>query len=155
MTEPNFPLKYIRVPGGEIILQTERDQFAYDVWHFAPARRGGDFVYVSGIIVTRVPNQVPSPDTFSAALRGAFRELGQQLGAYECSFKDVVMLTTFHDWSAPEFSGDAKAQAKAFQAIKDEFIPEPHPGWTAVGTTGFVIEHGILEMQAIAYSPGA
>jgi enamine deaminase RidA (YjgF/YER057c/UK114 family) len=80
--------------------------------------------------------------------------LGQQLQAYKSSFKDIVMLTTFHDWSAPEFSGDAKAQAKAFQTVKDEFISEPHPAWTAVGTTGFVKEDGILELQAVAYSPG-
>ena len=155
MSEPKFSSRCITFAGGEIILQTERDQFAYDLWHFAPARRAGDFVYISGIIVTRDPDQVPSLTSFSVSLRSAFQNLGQQLQAYGCSFKDVVMLTTFHDWSAPEFSGDAKAQAKAFQAIKDEFIPEPYPGWTAVGTTGFVREDGILEMQAVAYSPGA
>lgn len=63
------------------------------------------------------------------------------------------MLTTFHDWAAPEFSGDAKAQAKTFQSIKDEFIPAPHQAWTAIGRTGFVLEDGILEIQAIAFSP--
>jgi len=146
--------RVITCAGGEIILQTERDLFAYDLWHFAPARRAGDFIYVSGIIVRRVPDRVPGPETFSDSLRCPFRELGQQLQAYKSSFKDIVMLTTFHDWSAPEFTDDAKAQAKAFQTVKDEFISEPHPAWTAVGTTGFVKEDGILELQAVAYSPG-
>ena len=122
MPEPIFSPKCISFAGGEIILQTERDRFVYDSWHFAPARRAGDFIYVSGIIAARVPDLSPSPETFCASLRGAFRELGVQLQAHKSSFKDVVLLTTFHDWSAPEFSGDAKAQAKAFQAIKDEFM---------------------------------
>ena len=90
---PPLP-RVIACAGGEIILQTERDFFAYDSWHFAPARRAGDFVYVSGIIVARVPDRVPSPDTFSDSLRGAFRELGQQLQEYKSSFKDIVMQTS-------------------------------------------------------------
>jgi enamine deaminase RidA (YjgF/YER057c/UK114 family) len=150
-----FLPRIISCPNGEIILQTERDLFAYDSWHFAPARRVGNFIHVSGIIAARVPDHAPSPETFSESLRGAFRELGRQLQAYKSSFKDVVMLTTFHDWSAPEFSGNVQTQAKAFQAVKSEFISEPHPAWTAVGTTGFVREDGIVEMQAVAYSPRA
>jgi enamine deaminase RidA (YjgF/YER057c/UK114 family) len=153
MSKIAFLPRVITCAGGAIIHQTERDLFAYDSWHFAPARGAGDFIYVSGIIVTRVPERVPRPETFSDSLRGAFRELGQQLQAYKSSFKEVVMLTTCHDWSAPEFSGDTKAQEKAFQTVKNEFISEPHPAWTAVGTTGFVKEDGILELQAVAYSP--
>jgi len=99
MSEPTLSPRRISLAGGEIVLQTERDHFAYDSWHFAPARRAGDFVYVSGIIVTRDPGQAPSPANFAASLRDAFQELGQQLQAYGSSFQDVVMLTTFHDWS--------------------------------------------------------
>jgi enamine deaminase RidA (YjgF/YER057c/UK114 family) len=152
MSEPKLSPRCISFAGGEIMLQTERDHFAYDSWHFAPARSAGDFIYVSGIIVARDPDQAPSSADFAASLRGAFQELGRQLQAYGCSFQDIVMLTTFHDWSAPEFSGDATTQAKAFQAIKDEFISEPHPAWTAIGTTRLVREGGILEIQAVVYS---
>jgi len=113
----------------------------------------GDFTYIAGIIVARDSEAAPTPEGFSASLRTAFRELGRQLAAYHGSFQDVVMLTTFHDWSAPEFLGDAKAQAMAFQAVKDEIIPAPHPAWTAVETTGFVRDDGILEIQAVAFSP--
>jgi enamine deaminase RidA (YjgF/YER057c/UK114 family) len=37
--------------------------------------------------------------------------------------------------------------------VKDEFMPAPHPAWTAVGTTGLLAEDGVVEIQMIAYAP--
>lgn len=143
----------IPTPGGEVVLQTERDRIAYDGWHYAPAQRAGDFVYVSGVIVARLPEGPYTPETFKTAMRQVFAGLQAQLKAYGATFADVAMIRTFHDWSAPEFGGDRRAQAEAFKSVKAEFMPEPHAAWTAVGTTGLVRQEGILEIELTAYSP--
>lgn len=143
----------IPAPGGEVILQSDRDRAAYDDWQYAPARRAGDFVYVSGVIVARLPDGPHTPQSFAVALRQTFAGLQVQLGAYGATLSDVVMIHTFHDWSAPEFDGDRRAQAEAFRAVKAEFMPPPHAAWTAVGTTGLIRPEGILEMELVAFSP--
>jgi hypothetical protein len=45
------------------------------------------------------------------------------------------------------------AQFTAFREVKAEFMPAPHPAWTAVGTSGLIREAGIVEVQMIAYAP--
>ena len=143
----------IRASGGEIFLQSDPDRIAYDRWHYAPARRAGDYVYLSGVVVASAPDGPRTPETFRTAARQAFERVGSQLRAHGATFSDVVMLNTFHDWSAPEFAGDRAAQAESFKVVKAEFMPPPHPAWTAVGTSGLVRPEGIMEIQMIAFSP--
>ena len=63
------------------------------------------------------------------------------------------MINTFHVWSGPNFAGTRDEQFKAFGEVKDEFMPGPHPAWTAVGTTGLLSDGGIVEVQMIAMVP--
>jgi hypothetical protein len=44
------------------------------------------------------------------------------------------------------------AQFTAFREVKAEFMPAPHPAWTAVGTSGLIRELEIVEVQMIAYA---
>ncbi len=147
------PPKIIASPGGEIAIVTPVDQAAYDDWKFAPARRAGDYIYVSGVVVRRAPDGPRTPETFQAATRVAFSTLRSRLQALGADFPDVVMINTFHDWSAPEFGGNRQAQFDAFRHVKEEFMTAPHPAWTAVGTSGLIRELGIVEVQMIAYAP--
>jgi enamine deaminase RidA (YjgF/YER057c/UK114 family) len=154
MSAPALP-RHIPTAGGEIVISTPAEQAAYDGWSYAPARRAGDFVYVSGAVVGRAPDGPRTPDTFKAAARRVFGALRSRLQAHGADFADVVMVNTYHDWSAPEFRGDRIAQFTAFREVKSEFMPEPHPAWTAVGTSGLILEAGIVEVQMIAYAPRA
>jgi enamine deaminase RidA (YjgF/YER057c/UK114 family) len=147
------PATRIASPGGEIAVVTPADRAAYDDWKFAPVRRAGDFIYVSGVVVRREAEEPHTPETFKAATRLAFATLRGRLQALGTDFPDVVMINSFHDWSAPEFRGDRQAQFAAFREVKDEFIAAPYPAWTAVGTSGLIREAGIVEVQMIAYSP--
>jgi enamine deaminase RidA (YjgF/YER057c/UK114 family) len=38
----------------------------------------------------------------------------------------------------------------AFVKVKDEFISEPYPAWTAIGVTELITEGTFLEIRAIA-----
>jgi enamine deaminase RidA (YjgF/YER057c/UK114 family) len=141
-------------PGGAVAITSAREQEFYDKWNFAPARRAGDYVYVSGVVVWEEPGSLRTPETFKAAARMAFQTVRTRLRALGADFADVVMMT-FHDWSAPEFKGDRVAQFEAFLAVKQEFMSAPHPAWTAVGTSALIREGGVVEVQMIAYAPQA
>jgi enamine deaminase RidA (YjgF/YER057c/UK114 family) len=149
------PPTRIPAPGGAVAITSAREQEFYDKWNFAPARRAGDYVYVSGVVVWEEPGAPRTPETFKAATRTAFQTLRNRLRALGADFPDVVMMNTFHDWSAPEFKGDRGAQFEAFLAVKREFMSAPHPAWTAVGTSSLIREGGVVEVQMIAYAPQA
>jgi enamine deaminase RidA (YjgF/YER057c/UK114 family) len=95
-----------------------------------------------------------TPESFKVEVRRAFKRIQARLQAFGANFADVVMVNSFHDWSAPEFHGDRVAQFEAFNAVKEEFMGAyPHHAWTAVGTSGLIRDSGIVEVQMIAYAP--
>jgi len=152
MADDSSPTR-IATPGGEVVIGTPAEHTAYDDWNYAPARRAGDYVYVSGVVVGRQPDGPRTPETFKTATRRAFESLRSRLQALGADFPDVVMINSYHDWSAAEFHGDRMAQFTAFREVKAEFMPPPYPAWTAVGTSGLIREAGIVEVQMIAYAP--
>jgi enamine deaminase RidA (YjgF/YER057c/UK114 family) len=147
------PPDHIPSPGGEILLPTETDRQEYDQYHFAQVRRAGDYVYVSGVIAGRRGDEGRDVTAFKAQVRRAFQRIRTDLAAAGAGFADVVMINSFHVWSGPNFEGTRDEQFTAFSQVKDEFMPPPHPAWTAVGTTGLLADGGVVEIQMIAYTP--
>ena len=145
-----------RVPssGGEVILPTAGARQAYDQIKYASARRVGDTLYVSGVIAGGgTPGEPADAAAFKASLRQAFRSLERNLKAAGAGFEDVVMINSFHVWQSPHFTGGRDEHFRAVAEVKDEFMREPHPAWTAVGTTGLLAETGLVEIQMIAHVP--
>jgi enamine deaminase RidA (YjgF/YER057c/UK114 family) len=149
---PSAPV-HIPTSNGEVILPTAGDQKSYDALHYAQVRRAGDLVFISGVIVGRRDGEGTDVEAFKAQARRGFRRLETSLKAAGLGFDDVVMINSFHVWSGPNFTGTRDEQFKAFEAVKDEFMPGPHPAWTAVGTTGLLSDGGIVEVQMIAMVP--
>jgi len=50
--KPEVPL-HIPASGGEVVIATAKDKSAYDEYHYAPSRRVGDTLYLSGVVVSR------------------------------------------------------------------------------------------------------
>src|SRR5262249_18051326 len=143
----------IPASGGEVIIPGEREQMLYNDYRFAAARRVGDTLYVSGVIVARAPNEGTDVAAFKEQCRRAFKRLQATLTASGVSFAEVVMITSYHVFQAPNFTATREEQFEAFTAVKDEFMPNPYPAWTAVGTTGLLADTGIVEIQLIAHIP--
>lgn len=143
----------IPTPSGEVVLGTQGERTAHDVYKYAVVRQAGEVVYVSGVIAARDKMQPSSPESYKAQVRVAFERIKARLGYFGLGFEHVAMINTFHDWTAPEFGGDANAQFAAFNLVKDEFMKPPHAAWTAVGTTGLLGEGGMVEIQMIAHIP--
>ena len=146
--------KAIHIPssGGEVVIATAAEKTsAYDQYHYAPARRVGDTLYVSGVVAGRREGEGKDVTAFKAQVRRAFQRIQSTLDAAGASFDDVVMLNTFHVWQGPNFDGDRRAQFEAFSAVKDEFMKAPYPAWTAIGTSALIPDNGIVEIQAIVH----
>jgi enamine deaminase RidA (YjgF/YER057c/UK114 family) len=150
---PAAPVR-IPSPGGEVLITTPGEQRAYDSYKFAPARRVGDTLYISGVIAGVQPGGPADAEAFKVSLRRAFQNLQRLLRAAGADFQDVAMINTFHVWDHPQVPGGRDGHFAAFSAVKDEFMRAPHPAWTAVGTTGLLSDGGLVEIQMIARVPG-
>ena len=127
------PAKTIVIPPGR-----ERE---YTEWHYAPAVRVGDTVYVSGI-------PAPSDGDEASRYERLFKRLAKVLETAGASLADVVEIQSFHTNVADSaafqahFAQFAKAHAAAF--------PSGYPAWTAVGTTALLAPGSAVELRAVA-----
>ena len=112
----------------------------YDCWHFSPAIEGGGFLFVSGCTGTKLDGSI-SKD-IEDQFRQAFETVQKSLVEAGLSFSDVIDMTTYHV--------GLRSHLKKFMKIKDEFIIEPYPAWTAVGVTELAIEGALIEIRVIA-----
>lgn len=122
------------------IIVTPSTQALYDNFHFAPANRVGDMVWVSGQV--GIDEHLRPGDGISAQSAFAFQNLEAVLGAAGATLADVVELTTFHL--------DLEGEMAAFSQVKDEYFPDRFPAWTAVGTTALAMPELRVEVRAVA-----
>ena len=116
----------------------------------AAARRVGDMIYISGVIVYRDRGEGNDVAAFKLQARRALERLRVILDAAGTDFQHVAMINSFHVWQGPNFAGTRDEQFQAFEHVIGEFIKAPYPAWTAIGTTGLLADDGIIEVQLIA-----
>ena len=143
----------IEAPGGEVILPDAGSRRAYEQIGYAPARRVGDVLYVSGVIIGRAPDEGTDDAAFEAQTRRAFAYLDRVLKAAGADFGDVAMINSFHVWEGPNVGVTPMRQIEIMRKVRDDYSNGPHPAWTAVGTTGLLSPTGIVEVQLIAHVP--
>lgn len=136
-----------------MILPTVGAQRAHDAGHYAAARRVGETVYLSGVIVTRRPGEGNDDAALRQQTRRAFEHMGATLAASGATFADVAKVSSFHAWDTPDYAGQRDAQFRIFSEVLGEFIQPPYPAWTAVGTTGTLGAGGIAEIELVAHVP--
>ena len=112
----------------------------YSDWRYAPAVISGDFVFVSGCTGTQTDGTISNDP--EQQIRQAFQNVGRALAAAGASFTDVVEMTTYHVGLA--------GQLESFRRVKDEFISEPYPAWTAIGIAELVEPAAIIEIRVTA-----
>lgn len=112
----------------------------YDNFHFAPATRVGDTIWVSGQV--GIDAAMQPAEGMEAQARLAFASLKAVLEAAGASLADVVELMTFHT----ALRGDLAA----FVQVKDEYFPDRYPSWTAVGVTELAFPALCIEIRAVA-----
>ena len=115
-------------------------QAFYDAYHFSPATRVGDTIWVSGQV--GLDAQGKPGEGMQAQAQIAFECLKVILEEAGASLADVVELTTFHT--------DLRGEIAAFTAVKDAYFPSRYPSWTAVGVTQLALPELLVEVRAVA-----
>lgn len=139
--------------GGEVIIPSAGGQRAHDEVGYAPARRAGDTLYVSGAIVGRAPGEGTDVAAFEAQVRRALTQLNRTVTAAGATMDDVALISSFHVWEGPDFAGTRMEQIEVIARVWREFSTGPRPAWTAVGTTGLLAPGGIVEIQLTVHAP--
>ena len=84
--------KTIHIPssGGEVLIASPAEKAsAYDQYHYSPARRVGDTLYISGVVVGRRDGEGKDIAAFKAQVRRAFQRIQATLNAAGANFDDV------------------------------------------------------------------
>ena len=114
-------------------------EFYYERFHFAPAVRVGKTLYCSGQLGWDGKG-VPSTDP-KTQFAVAFENLRTVLEAAGGGFEDVIEMTTFHV---------GMEHLQTFMDVKNDFIKEPYPAWTAIGVSALAIPGALVEIRATA-----
>jgi enamine deaminase RidA (YjgF/YER057c/UK114 family) len=109
-------------------------------WHLSPVLDTGEFVFFSGITGVHPNSSVASDPTLQ--FRDTFRFLLANLQIAGLTFDHIVEMTTYHV--------ELRKHLNAFVKVKDEFIFEPFPAWTAIGIHELITEGTLVEIRAIA-----
>ncbi|MGF6855931.1 RidA family protein [Paraburkholderia sp. CI3] len=115
-------------------------QAFYDAYHFSPATRVGDTIWVSGQV--GIGPDMKAGEGMEAQAHIAFESLKAVLESAGGSLADIVELTTFHT--------DLRGEIEAFSAVKDAYFPARYPSWTAVGVTQLALPELCIEIRAVA-----
>ncbi|MCX7065514.1 MAG: RidA family protein [Proteobacteria bacterium] len=112
----------------------------YDQFHFSQAVRAGDLMICSGQIGTGPDGKVPSD--LAEEFRNAWRGVGSVLQAAGADFSDILEYTTYHV--------GLQSSVATFMHVRDEFLSEPWPAWTAIGITELAVPGAHVEIRVTA-----
>jgi len=123
----------------EVIVTRDFANYPAD-WHFSPGLDTGDFVFFSGL--TGVRPDLSVSDDPETQFRDTFGFLKANLAAAGLDFSHIVEMTSYHV--------ELRRHLDKFIKVKDEFIGEPYPAWTAIGITELITPGTLIEIRAIA-----
>ena len=122
-------------------------------YHYAPARRAGDFVYLSGIVACNRTTEPMSATAFCDELRDVFRQIERLLLACDAQMEDVIELQMFHVFGSGRLELDKAGQLAAIGRVRDEFFFAPYPAAVELEVADLNPDGGLVEIKAVAFAP--
>ena len=116
------------------VIVPEAQRKTYENWHFAPAVRHDDLIFVSGV--------VGQGESAEEEFRHAWESLGGTLAEAGVGYEDIIDTTIY--------MVDLQKNAAAMAMAKDECIKEPYPASTWIGITELVIPGARAEIKVVA-----
>jgi enamine deaminase RidA (YjgF/YER057c/UK114 family) len=107
-------------------------------WGFADAIATGDTIYLSGVVVGVRDGETDLKIGYTRA----FERIGAILKNAGASWDDVVEITSFHT--------DLTTQMPAIVAVKNNYVKQPFPAWTAIQVSRLIPTNGITEIKVVA-----
>ena len=113
----------------------------YEEFHFSPAVLDKDILRCSGVIGVDPTTMKASVDPVTQ-FEQAFLSLGEVLKEAGGDYTNILEMTTFHI--------GLNEHLKAFMSVKDKYIEEPYPAWTAIGVSELAFPDALLEIRVNA-----
>ena len=131
---------FARQPHNVVVPERPEVRKFFNEWGFAEAVIDGDRIWLSGVVAgLRQGENMADAET---AYDRAFRMLDDVLKRSGSSFDGVVDITTYHT--------DLPTQFEGFRKVKDRYIREPFPAWTAIDIDRLVPDGGLVEIKVVA-----
>ncbi|MEM7020590.1 MAG: RidA family protein [Pseudomonadota bacterium] len=125
--------KEVVVPAGS--------ETTYNRFHFAPAVKASNgMIFMSGVIGSNPDGSMP--EDIETQTANAFESISKTLEAAGSSLGEIVDITSFHI--------GLNSHVRGFMSVKDKYIKEPYPCWTAIGTTELAMPGGLVEIRVVA-----
>jgi enamine deaminase RidA (YjgF/YER057c/UK114 family) len=124
--------KHAIVPDG---LRDYRDD-----WKMSPGLRVGNLIFMTGCTASRPDGTVPADA--ETQMRDAFDKVGAILREAGLGFDALVEMTTYHVGLADHLA--------MFRKVREDYVQEPYPAWTAIEVSGFATPGLIVEIRCIA-----
>ncbi|MEP5766666.1 MAG: RidA family protein [Halieaceae bacterium] len=119
---------------------SDSGQFMYDNFHFSEASKSNGFLLCSGVIGTGEKGQLP--EDIKQEFRNAWTAIGKLLSTCDLGYDAIVEYTTYHV--------GLQAHMGDFMSVRDEFLSEPWPAWTAIGITELAVPGAHVEIRVTA-----
>ena len=124
---------------SELVLP-ESSRRSYEAMHFAPAQINDGVLYASGVIGTDANGKIPeSPED---EFRNAWHAIGAVLKEANMDHSNIFEFTSYHV--------GLQGHIGKFMKVKDEFLNEPYPAWTAIGITELAVAGARVEIRVRA-----
>ena len=128
------------MPDATDIIVPKGMEVYYDRMHFAPAVRDGDRLFCSGQLGIGPDGKISDdPDKQFAQAFDNVRAVLEEAGA---SFAHVVEMTSYHV--------GLQEHMRSFMQVKDRYVAEPYPAWTAIGISELAMAGALVEIRVIA-----
>ena len=114
----------------------------YDAWHFAPAVVHDGIMFLSG--VTGMGPDGRCVDDAETQFTQLFDSITLVLAEASMTWADVIEMTSWHT---------DMAELGVFHQVRDRFVVEPWPAWTAIGCTGLATPDARAEVRIVARRP--
>jgi enamine deaminase RidA (YjgF/YER057c/UK114 family) len=112
----------------------------YEQFHFAPAVVDGDHVRCSGQLGHRADGtMVEEPE---AQFVQAFENVKMILEEAGVSMDNIIEMTTFHV--------GLNEHLPTFLGVKDKYVKDPYPAWTAIGISELALPGALVEIRVTA-----
>jgi len=120
-------------------LQAYRDE-----WKMSPGIICNGLLFLTGMTGHRMDGTV-SQDP-EKQIREAFDKISNVLTEAHLTTNNIVEMTSYHVRISEHID--------LFRTIREEFIHEPYPAWTAIEVSGFITSGVIVEIRVIADATG-
>lgn len=121
-------------------LVTDTGRHAYDNYHFSGGSEADGFLFCSGVVGSNPDGSVP--EDVKEEFRNAWRAIGALLNETGMGYENILEYTSYHI--------GMHGHIGKFMSVRDEFLSEPWPAWTAIGISELAAPGAHVEIRVVA-----